>query len=48
VESVKKIVNTVRVKDHESNLMDMVKRLMNGEGYSSKFSATYLIPTIYP
>ena len=27
--------------------MDMIKRLMNGEGYTSKFSATSLIPTVY-
>jgi hypothetical protein len=38
----------VRVKDIEQKLVDMVKRLMNGEGYTSKFAATQLIPSLYP
>jgi hypothetical protein len=38
----------IRVKDMEKDLVEMIKRLMNGEGYTSKFAATNLIPTLYP
>jgi serine/threonine-protein phosphatase 2A regulatory subunit A len=47
-EGIKKIISMVKVKEIEPKLMEMVKRLMNGEGYTSKFAATYLIPSLYP
>jgi xanthosine utilization system XapX-like protein len=37
----------MKVKDVESQIVDMIKRLMNGEGYTSKFSAIQIIPTVY-
>ena len=27
--------------------MEIIKRLMNGDNYQSKFAATHLIPTVY-
>lgn len=47
-EGIKKILLMIRPKDFESQIIEMIKRLMNGESYTSKFSATQLIPTIYP
>jgi serine/threonine-protein phosphatase 2A regulatory subunit A len=35
------------LKDIEAPVMDIIKRLMNGENYQSKFAATSLIPTVY-
>jgi hypothetical protein len=37
----------MRLKDIETHVMEIVKRLMNGDNYQSKFSATQLIPTVY-
>ncbi|CDW78034.1 serine threonine-protein phosphatase 2a 65 kda regulatory subunit a beta isoform-like [Stylonychia lemnae] len=47
-EGIKRILSFVKIKDIETQVVDLVKRLMNGEGYTAKFSATQLIPTIYP
>lgn len=46
-EGIKKTLASVRVKDIEPQIMETIKRLMNGEGYTSKFAATQLIPTVY-
>ncbi len=35
------------MKDVEGPVMDIIKRLMNGENYQSKFAATQLIPHLY-
>jgi len=32
----------------EAPLVEMVKRLKEGEGYTAKFAAMHLIPTLYP
>lgn len=37
---MKKILQAIKVKDIESQLVEMIKRLMTGEGYTSKFAAT--------
>jgi hypothetical protein len=47
-ESIKKIFAQLRLKDIEGQVMEVIKRLMNGENYQSKFSATSLIPSVYP
>lgn len=39
-EGIKKVIVSIRVKDFEVQLVDLIRRLMNGEGYTSKFSAT--------
>lgn len=46
-ESIKKIFAQLRLKDIEPQVMEIIKRLMNGENYQSKFGATSLIPTVY-
>lgn len=46
-ESIKKILACLRLKDIEGHVMDIIKRLLNGENYQSKFAATTLIPTVY-
>jgi hypothetical protein len=38
-ESVKKILETIRIKDFENGIMGMIQRLMNGECFTSKFAA---------
>jgi len=47
-EGIKKILQLTKIRDIEGDLMAMIKRLMNGENFTSKFAATYLIPTLYP
>ncbi len=47
-DGIKKIFSALKIKDIETDVMAMIKRLMNNEGYTSKFSATQLIPSIYP
>ena len=39
-DGIKKIFSALKIKDIEADVMAMVKRLMNNEGYTSKFSAT--------
>lgn len=39
-EGIKKIISIIKVKDIESKLVEMIKRMMSGEGYTSKFPAT--------
>lgn len=46
-ESIKKILACLRLKDIEGHVMDIVKRLMNGDNYQSKFTGTALIPAVY-
>jgi hypothetical protein len=47
-EAIKKILSFIKVKDIEMPVVDMLKRLMNGEGYTSKFASIQLIPTVFP
>lgn len=47
-ESVKQVLGQVKAKDVEGPVLDMVRRLMQGESYTSKFAATQLIPFVYP
>jgi len=39
VEGIKRVLSFVKVKDVEQFTVDMVKRLLNGEGFTSKFAA---------
>ena len=45
-EGVKKLFNTIRVKDFEDNIMAMLQRLMNGD-FTSKIAAISLFPHVY-
>ena len=47
-DGIKKIFSALKLKDIETDVMAMIKRLMSNEGFTSKFSATTLIPSIYP
>lgn len=47
-ESIKKILAVVKIRDIEAQLLEMIKRLMNGESYTSKFAAINIIPVIFP
>lgn len=42
------MLNKVKFKELEGEIMATLKRLMNGEWYTSKLSATQLIPSCYP
>lgn len=44
---MKKILGTLKLKDFEGPTMDLIKRLMDGENYQSKFASTVLIPAVY-
>jgi hypothetical protein len=48
VDAIKKILAGLKIKDVESEVMVMIKRLISNEGYTCKFSATYLIPPVFP
>jgi hypothetical protein len=39
-ESIKKILSQCRIKDIEQPVLEMIRRLLNGESYTSKFAAT--------
>lgn len=38
-ESVKKILEMIKIRDFESGIMGMIQRLMNGDCFTSKFAA---------
>ena len=38
-ESIKKVLAMIRIKDFETTIMSMLKRLMSGECYTSKYAA---------
>jgi xanthosine utilization system XapX-like protein len=46
-EGIKKILSIVKIKDIEGHIVEMVKRLMTSEGYTSKFAGIQLIPTMF-
>ena len=46
-ESIKKILACLRLKEIEGQVMETIKRLMNGDNYQSKFAATQLIPAVF-
>lgn len=46
-ESVKKILATIRIRDFEMSIMGMIKRLMEGECFTSKFAAVQLFPCVF-
>ena len=45
---MKRVLAAVKVKDVEPYAVDMVKRLLNGEGYTAKFASAQLIPALFP
>lgn len=48
VESIKKLVHEVKAKNIENDLMAMIKRLMEGDWFTSRISAVKLIPSFFP
>lgn len=46
-EGIKKILAAIKIKDFESDVMAMIKRLMCGDNYTSKFTGTQLIPHLF-
>lgn len=46
--SINKILSGVKVKDHEEELVNLFTRLIKGEWFTSKISATNILPAIYP
>lgn len=47
VDSMKTILSTLKMRDFEGELVQIIKRLVAAEGYASKFSAIQLIPHIH-
>lgn len=49
VESLKKVVTLCKIKEHEAEIMAIVKRLMNNtESFASILSAIAIIPSCFP
>jgi len=46
--SISSILSVINPKEHESDLVSMIKRLSNGDWFTSHMSAAYLTPSIYP
>ena len=46
--SIKKLLSNVKVKDYEDELITLFSRLIKGDWYTSKISATMILPSIYP
>lgn len=46
--SIKKLLSNVKVKDFEDDLITLFTRLIKGDWFTSKISATVILPAIYP
>lgn len=46
-ESIKKILASVRIKDFEKSIMEMMQRLMKNQSNTTKYAAIHLIPFVY-
>lgn len=46
--SIIKILKSIKIKDFEDDLVKLIKRLVNGDWFTSKVSATKILPLIYP
>ena len=47
IDSIKKILATVRVKDHEQHLKVMLNKMMSSDWFTSKIACICLSPYIY-
>jgi hypothetical protein len=47
-ESFQNILAHLPIKEVETEMMGIIKRLMNGDWYTSKIPAIEMIPTCYP
>jgi serine/threonine-protein phosphatase 2A regulatory subunit A len=46
--SINKILSNIKVKDFEEDLVTLFSRLVKGDWFTSKISATMILPSIYP
>lgn len=46
-ESIKKVFAMIKIKDFETAIMGMLKRLMASEFFTSKCAAIHLFPCVY-
>lgn len=44
---MKTILASIRIKDFEGCIMEMLQRLMQGDVYTTKFAAIQLVPVVY-
>lgn len=46
--SINKLCGKIKVKDFEDELIELYSRLVKGDWYTSKISATKILPSLYP
>lgn len=46
--SINKILSQIKVKDFEEDFIQMFARLIKGDWFTSKVSATIILPSLYP
>ena len=46
--SINKILSQIKVKDFEDDFIQLFTRLIKGDWYTSKVSATNILPSLYP
>lgn len=46
--SINKILSKIKVKDFEAEFVGLFGRLVKGDWYTSKVSATKILPSLYP
>lgn len=44
---IKRIFSVIKVKELEGEVIGMIRRLMNGDWFTSKLSAATLIPSVF-
>lgn len=47
-QSIKKILSQIKVKDFEDDFIKLFGRLVKGDWFTSKVSATVILPSLYP
>ncbi len=47
IESIKKVLSQVSIKENEEDVMGIIRRLVNGEWYSTKIAGVSLIPFVF-
>ena len=45
---MKKVLGRISVKDNEEEVMNIVRRLVTGEWFTTKIAGVSLIPTLFP
>ena len=46
--SINNLLGKIKVKDFEDDLIELFSRLIKGDWYTSKISATMILPSLYP